>query len=269
LASFKTDSAAILVLSFFVLFSILALHIPKGARAAEVQVKVAQDLKGNISSFSYNVSNDLLRFNVEYYNSGSLPYAARMRIDILSGQSGQEVLFTGWSGDMKLMPGDKQAAVIYGYTSANGRLVARVRAYFANEVIERSFEVSKPAGGGKDSAIDKGAVLSDMHAYDDRIVFDATAKSSDLDGVVIMATDFPPGWSFEQKTVSSIRRGSTVTISMPYAPSLFVERNVSILAISDGGTGGSLTTFAIKKESGLPALFHILADAIKLRFRGV
>lgn len=238
---------------FFILFLLFFFQI---ARSAEIEVNIPRNIEGNVSSFSYSYSLNILNFQIEFYNKGSIAYKTRIRLDIFNGS---QWFFTGWSGEKSLMPGDRKNFEIYWYTNSTGNFTTKVRAYLANEIFEQKFSIEK-----KTSFLPKSVFeVKNFRTYDDYIIFDVRTEENVKDVVVIPA-DFPLGWMFEQKKVDSINNNAEKTIVLHYQPTVWVPENLKLEIASDEGKYYTEKTFELRKEMGILRLFHYIIDSIKM-----
>lgn len=241
-----------MVLSASALFSILVvLH---SSNASSVNVNVPEVLGIDVSSFSYN-SSDLSSFETELYNTGSVPYTAVERLEVFNGT---ERVFTAWGDGRQMAPGSRQSFGLHWYTNSTGNFTAVVRAYFAGEVYDKSFQITKSAASAPSSIFSIGNV----HTYGDRMVFDVSSRE-DARGVVVIPDSYPIGWEFQQSGAAEIGRGSTKTFTIPYAPSIFSERRMDIVVSSDGGRYMTRESFTMSRESGIVGLLDSIVDGIK------
>jgi hypothetical protein len=184
----------------------LALSLFSIANSILIEVEIPKSLEGNFTSFSYDSSKDILKFWFEFYNSGSTAYRTRIRLDVFNDS---KIVFTGWSDEKVLMPGDRKNFEIYWYTNSTGNFSARVRAYFGNEIFERRISLEKKNSFSPEDVFE----IKNFRTYDDFIVFDIKAKRNAKD-VVILPSDFPLGWIFEQKKIDFLKEGEERTVAI-------------------------------------------------------
>jgi hypothetical protein len=225
------------------------------AKSAEIEVSVPSNLQGNISSISFNPSPDLVRFQIEFYNVGSVAYKARIRLDTNDSQN----VFTGWSDEKSLMPGDRNSYDIYWYTNSTGNFSAKAKVYFANEIFEQKFNVEKKTSSFSENVFE----ITNFRTYDNFIVFDLKSNQ-DAKNVVVIPTNMPIGWIFEQKKIDSLNRGATKNIVIQYYPSVWTLKNVTLMIASDEGRYYSEKTFELSKETGILWFFHYFIDRLKM-----
>jgi hypothetical protein len=237
-----------------ILFIFLLISLFPIANSVIIKVEVPKSLVGNFTSFSYDSSKDILKFWFEFYNSGSTAYKTRIRLDAFNDS---RIIFTGWSDEKILMPGDRKVFEIYWYTNSTGNFSIRVRAYFGNEIFERRINVEKNNSFSPEDVFE----IKNFRTYDDFIVFDIKAKRS-AKNVIILPSDFPLGWIFEQKKIDFLNKEKTVAIY--YQPTVWAEGKLNLIVASDDGIYKTEKIFEMKKEKGILWLIHYLTDRIKL-----
>ncbi|MEM7814689.1 MAG: hypothetical protein QXK48_03930 [Candidatus Aenigmatarchaeota archaeon] len=248
-------------MKFLVFIFFLILFFTLVANSAIVEVNVPKSLEGNISSFSYDPSTDILKFQIEFYNTGSVSYKTRIRLDILNGS---RIVFTGWSKENTLMPGDRKNFEIYWYTNSTGKFHARIRSYFGNEIFEKNFEIEKKNSYSPEDIFE----IKNFRTYEDFIVFDIKAKNNVSD-IVILPSEFPPGWIFEQKKINFLGENEERTVAISYYPTVWTEEKINLIVASDGGKYKSEESFEMKKESGIFWFVYYFMDKLKLFLRGI
>ncbi|MEM5879634.1 MAG: hypothetical protein QXU74_04055, partial [Candidatus Aenigmatarchaeota archaeon] len=241
----------------FLLFSLLFFF--SLSRAAIIKVDVSRNLEGKISSFSCDSSKDLIAFHLEFYNTGSIAYRARARVDIINNS---KTAFTAWSGEKILMPGDRKNFEVYLYSNLTGNLTLRSRMYFGNEIQENFFTIEKKNSLESEDVFE----IKNFRTYDDFVVFDIKANKAAKD-VVILPHNFPLGWIFEQKEIALLNENEEKTVAIKYFPTVWTEGKVNLIVASDGGKHKTERTFEMKKEIGILWLIYYLTDQFKLFLR--
>jgi hypothetical protein len=241
----------------FLLFFSLVLS---NANAVLIEVKVPKTLKGNVTSFSYDFSKNLVAFKLEFYNSGSISYTGRARIDVFNDS---QTIFTAWSEEKKFMPGDRKIFELYWFTNLTGNFSGRIRMYFANEMLEKTFDLEKIYSYPTENVF----TISSFRTYENAVVFDLKAEK-DVKNVVIIPENIPLGWIFQQKKIEEMKKGEVRTVAISYKPTVWSEENLA-LSIADGdGKYFAQEEVKLKKESGLLGFVHYLIDLLKLAKEG-
>ena len=160
------------------------------------------------------------------------------------------------------MPGDRKNFEIYWYTDSVGNFTANLRAYFADEVLEKNFSIKKNVSTIAKSVFE----IKDFRTYSRFIIFDVVANRSVKD-VVVIPSNFPPGWIFSQEKISSIKKDCRKTVIIHYESSVWTPENVKLEIASDEGKFYTEKVFELKKESGIRFLAYYIVDNLKLLFQ--
>jgi hypothetical protein len=225
------------------------------ANAAVIEIEVAKDLRGNFTSFSYDSSNDIVKFQFEFYNTGSIPYKTRIRIDINDSKNN----FVGWSDEKSLMPGDRKNFDIFWYTNSSGNFFVRTRAYYANEIFEQKSILEKNTSFFPENIFE----ITDFRTYDNFIIFDLKSQK-DAKNVVVIPDNFPVGWIFEQKKIDFLGKYSSKTVILPYNPTLWSSQNLTLEIASDNGKYFMQKNFELSKEHGIIGFIYYCIDHLRL-----
>lgn len=223
-----------------------------------ISVNVPENLKGSITLFSYGPFLDILKFQTEYYNTGSIAYKARIRIDVFNDS---QMVFTGWSDEKSMMPGDRKNFEIYWYTNSTGNFTAKARVYFANEINEEELNIEKKVSTFPESIFE----IESFRTYDNHVIFDLMAKK-DARNVVVIPSNFPLGWIFEQKKIDSINKDEGMTVILHYYPSVWTPQNINLVIASDEGRYSTEKTVELRKETGIQWLFYYIVDGLRSYF---
>ncbi len=227
------------------------------AYSAVIEVGVAENLKGKISSITYDNSSNLIKFSIEFYNTGSVPYKARIKIEIFNNS---EVIFNGWSQEKDFMPGEKKLFDIYWYNNNTGKYFAKLKSYFGNSIKEyKKFEFSIK------NSIDSEDIfeIKNFRTYDNYIIFDVQSKK-DVKNIVIIPYQYTLGWIFEQKEIANISGNSSKLVVLNYYPTLWTPSNISLAIVSDNGKYYTEKTLEMKKNEGLVGFFYYIIDNIRI-----
>ncbi|MBN2202766.1 MAG: hypothetical protein JW700_01075 [Candidatus Aenigmarchaeota archaeon] len=226
------------------------------AYAASIDVGVSEIVDGRLIAFSTEGSN-LVKFSSEFYNTGSVPYKARAKIEIQDNN--QKTIFSGWSLEEEFYPGDKKVLDIYWHTLNPGVYLSKLKIYFGNEVSE--YKNVEFVVENKTQQEDVFSIRN-FRTYDDYVLFDVIANA-DVQDIVIMPTDYMSGWIFEQKVIDKIKTNSSKYVMIRYVPSLWATSSVKLLIASDNGKYYTEETIEMKKLDGLVGLYFFVTDSIK------
>jgi hypothetical protein len=241
------------------LISVCFLFLMGVAYSAVLDVGVAETLEGNVSSLIYDSSSNLVKFSIEFYNTGSVPYKARVRTEIFNDS---EMLFSGWSQEKEFMSGDKKVFDIYWYTAEKGNYLAKVKVYFGNDVKEY-----KKFGFSIDNIVESEDVfgIKNFRTYNDYIIFDLES-SKDAENVTIIPDRYTLGWIFEQKVISKIPANTSKLVVLNYYPTVWQPSNITLDIVSDKGKYYTGETVEMSKKEGLTGLFYYVMDSLRMAF---
>jgi hypothetical protein len=229
------------------------------ASAAVLEVGVKEKIEANLSSMTFDNSSNMVRFSFEVYNTGSVPYKARIKDDV---SNSDDVVFSGWSQESDLMPGDKKDFDIYWYASSAGDYSSKVKIYFGDDVKEYK-KVDLTVSDYKEP--EDVFNISNFRTYDNYVVFDLSSKE-DAENVVIIPQKYTPGWIFEQREIENMSQNSSKTVVLNYQPALWLPSNVSIGIASDNGKYYSERMLEMEKAGGIASLFYYIVDSLKIAF---
>ena len=238
-----------LVLCFFILTKI--------AFSSLIEVDISEDIKSEIIHESITTSFNIVNFSIEFYNTGSVPYDTRARIFVYKEG---KLIFSGWSQEEDMMPGEKKAFDVYWYANSPGNYESKLRVYFGNEIIEdekREIQIKDPPEP------EDVFIIENFRTYDDHVVFDIVSKNN-VENVIIIPSGYVSGWIFEQKIIESIKKDMIKTISIDYQPTVWKPTNLKIAVIAEDGRFYSEKIVEMKKEQGIMNLIYSILDNLKL-----
>ncbi len=225
-----------------------------------IDVGVAESLKGNISSITYDNTSNIVKFSVEFYNTGSVGYKARIKNEIYDNDS--RLIFNAWSQENSLMPGERKTFDTYWFSDDSGKYYSKFKVYFGNEILEyRKFEFSI----GESISPEDVFEIRNLRTYDDHIIFDIQSIEGAND-VIIMPNRYIHGWIFEQGVVTNVTKNSSKTVVIKYYPTLWMPSNISLSIASDDGAYYSERVVEMKKNEGLMGFFFYIIDSFRMAF---
>jgi len=214
-------------------------------RAQEVKVNVEDFLETEILSFKYSselVSNEVFKVGFELMNSGSLDYRARVRLNIMDDT---DLYYTGWSEEVPLWPGQSEYFELYWYpVNITGNLTGKIRIYHANEIKEIEpfkFEIKGITTPKKDIQI------TGLRTYEDRV--EVSIRSNlELKDIIIIPSDYPYGWIFEQSKIDSIDENQEKRVELKYEPTIWKPTEVVIHVFTEDGEQYTSKSFLMERE---------------------
>ena len=227
--------------------------------SAIVEVGIIETLEGNISSLNYDSSSNIVKFSIEFYNTGSIPFNARIKTEIFNES---EIIFSGWGRGMEFMSGDKKASDIYWYADNGGDYFAKLKVYFGNDVKEyKKFAFSVSDSVESEDVFE----IRNLRTYDDHIVFEVYSRE-DAKNVIVIPKQYTPGWIFEQAEIDNISGNSSEFVVLNYYPTIWRPSNISLEIVSDKGKYHTEETVEMSKGEGLIGLLFYVMDSLRIAF---
>lgn len=229
------------------------------AIAGIIEIEVKMKLSGKATITSLQRFNNVVKLVTEFYNTGSVPYKARARLDILNESN---LIFSGWSEEKELMPGERKEFEIFWLSSSEAKnLTARIRVYFGNEIFEenRSFNIDYVRSS------ESIFQIKNFRTYDNYVRFEVRANQS-LEKVIVIPSDYMHGWIFEQVKIENFTSNKNIEVKIPYIPTIWREGKVKINVFTEDGKYYSSQTFELKKEKGPLKYLHMIYDKLSLIF---
>lgn len=222
------------------------------AEAAFIEINIAEVVESDIK----NVREDTFAFSTELFNSGSVGYAARERVDVYDGE---DLVYTGWTPEKVIAPGQREVFDLFWSPVDNqGEFRAVTTFYYAGEIKENDqFLIIN------DQISEDIFMLSDIRVYDDHFRMYLTSREP-LENVVVFPSS-PPGWVIEQKRIDSLAGGVDVVI--PYSVEFYTERPLLFLVATEDGRYGHQELVSSKKQDGVAQSVSLFLDVIKSLFR--
>ncbi len=222
--------------------------------ASVLKVGIKRELEGNITAIFSESKNGVLNLNLEFFNTGSIAYKVRARLDILNSS---EIIFTGWSKEETIMPGEAKNFEVFYYSEKTENLTSRIRVYYANEIMEKWLNLTLENKKSPENVFQ----VKNFRVYDDYLRFEV--KSSKPSTVIIIPRNYMPGWVFEQKKIE-LEANKNTEVVIPFKPQVWFSHDVLIDIVSEDGSYYYSNSFYLEKEQGLMKYIHLLTDKISL-----
>ncbi len=229
----------ILLFSFLLMFNI--------SKSQSVDINIKEVTRFETEKINYNstiTDGKPFKINLELLNSGSVGYKARIRLDIFDKNN---LIFTGWSDEKQLFPGDLKTYDLYWYSlNVKGRFKALAKIYFANNITkikEINFEV-KPSSKSNENIFE----IFNFRTYEDEVIFLAKSNKT-VENIIFMPSNYPSDWIFEQNNVDKFENGDIKVIHIKYEPSLWRQSDVKINIFTEDGKYYTSKTFTLTKEN--------------------
>lgn len=243
----------------FLLFIICFLIFSRLSVSTSIEVDVNEDVKSQIIHETQSVSINVVNFSSEVYNIGSIPYTARARIFVYNGNKS---IFSGWSQEKVLMPGDKKTFDVYWYSSSPENYESKLRIYFGNEIIENeknNFQVTESL------TPEDIFEVENFRTYDNHVVFDTVSKK-DVNNVIIIPLQYVPGWIFEQKTIEKVKKNLIKPVLINYYPTVWEPTTLKLAIAAENGKYYSEKIIQMNKKEGITNIIYTILDNLKLLF---
>ena len=232
-------------MKFVFLIIFILLFLPYLSYSQEVKVGVKEILESEITSLKYNSlleSGEPFKVSFELYNSGSVGYRARVRLDIINQTN---LYYTGWSEEKSLWPGSSGYFEVYWYpVNITGSLEAKVMIYYANNIKELEPIKFKIVGIGNP---EKDIEITDFKTYEDRIVV-GLKSNKELENIIIVPSGYPYGWIFEQSKIDKISKGEEKKVELKYESTIWKETEVMIHVFTEDGKHYTSKSFLMQIE---------------------
>jgi hypothetical protein len=239
-----------------ILFAII-FSIPFLIKAQTIEVGIKEIINIEIGPISYNktIINSPLIISFDVYNTGSVGYRARARVEIYSGKN---VIYRGWSKEYSLQPGVTNNLKVYWFPSnITGNFKAKIRVYYANEIKDLSpieFTI-------KNQITPKKSIeITNFKTFDKNIIF-GISSDEDIDNLLIMPSNYPLGWFFEQKYIEKLKKNEKMVMEVNYEPTLWKPSEVSLTIASVDGKYYTIESFKMNREGRFS---QFLYDMIKI-----
>jgi len=212
------------------IFLLAAIAFLSFTYAVKVEILVLEKLSGKLVFSNYTAENSVVNATAEFYNDGSVPYKARLRLEI-SGERNSSV----WSDERIMMPGERENFMLRWFLkNSTPNVTARLRVYYAGEILndrETALETASTASGTLE--------ISNVRTFEDRIEFDVSNATG---GITATAIKYPASWVFEESTIT--KPGKAV---IPYIAPVWSPETITIAAFSQDGSSYAERTAKLEK----------------------
>ncbi len=230
-----------------------------------VEVNIPQSINGNIAylNFSEEINDKPQKFLLDWENQGSISCRVRVRIDFYNGTS---LVYTGWSKEVPLEPGDHSDFEVYFYPKNSGNFTAEIFIYQCNEIWKATnvtFTASMPQNIIKNatniSQLTSKTIPFDVRAESTESHVEIKIKAKeDINGIIIVPERYPLGWIFEGGQVNTIKENEEKTISLGYVPSIWKPEEIELNIVTLDGRYHKVERIRLEKRKKGYNLEHIL-----------
>lgn len=226
------------------------------ACSTSVEVNVIELLDTDVKSIDCcALNNNVMSASYDVFNSGSVAYAARIRLDILDGT---KKVTSIWSSESLLNPGERDTINMYWYEPKDKTITANARLYRAYDIVD----IGNITWAFNDASTSADVIdIEKIRVYDDKIKIRITAEN-DTGKIIIYPVKYTEGWLFEQNVIENVIAGKSRTIYMNYDAGVFHEAEITLVAVSEDGRYYGEKTFLLRKESGIRKWIGMFIDLL-------
>ena len=224
------------------------------ACSTSIEVNVIELLDTNVKYIDCCMLNsNVMSASYDVFNTGSVAYAARIRLDIMDGA---KKVTSIWSSESLLNPGERDTINMYWYEPEDKTITASARLYRAYDIVD----IGNITWVFNDASTSYDAIdIEKIRVYDDKIKIKITAKN-DTEKIIIYPVKYTAGWLFEQNVIEDVIAGKSRTIYMNYDAGVFREAEITLVAVSEDGKYYGENTFLLKKETGIRKWIGMFMD---------
>ena len=224
------------------------------ACSTSIEVNVIELLDTNVKYIDCCMLNsNVMSASYDVFNTGSVAYAARIRLDIMDGA---KKVTSIWSSESLLNPGERDTINMYWYEPEDKTITASARLYRAYDIVD----IGNITWVFNDASTSYDAIdIEKIRVYDDKIKIKITAKN-DTGKIIIYPVKYTAGWLFEQNVIEDVIAGKSRTLYMNYDAGVFREAEITLVAVSEDGKYYGENTFLLKKETGVRKWIGMFMD---------
>lgn len=239
-----------------ILSLLFLLMLVPAACSTSVEVNVIELLDTDIKYIDCCILNsNVMSASYDVFNSGSVAYAARIRLDI---SDGSKKVTSIWSSESLLNPGERDTINMYWYEPKDKTITADARLYRAYDIVD----IGNITWVFNDASTSSDAIDIEMvRVYDDKIKIKITAEN-DTGKIIVYPVKYTAGWLFEQNIIEDVAAGKSRSTYIYYDTGLFRETDITLVAVSEDGRFYGEKTFLLKKESGIRKLIGMFMDLL-------
>ena len=219
--------------------------------AVKIEVGIKEKIDAKIVSIDEKGKNSLKIFEVEVYNTGSVPFKAWLRLDA-EGKS-------FFSPKKELKPGERKVFNLVTFFEKAGLHNSTLTLFYGYSTYQKNFMFEI-----KNVSWNEQVDVLSYRVYQDAMVFDLISNSTTKAYAIPYSTS-PTFISFP--TLIDLEKSKVSTFKIDYYLQVFYPFKLNLAIVDESGNILCLKEFWIEKqETGLIGLLHLLLDLIKLRF---
>jgi regulator of replication initiation timing len=247
-----------------------------------VEVDVKEVIDGNIAylKFQKKLNNSPQHILLDWENQGSVGCKVRFRVDFyhpeLNLPPEDEPVYTAWSKEKALEPGDHSPFEIFFYPKKSGNYSAKLFVYYCNLLLEERVinftALMKEEGSMNESVIENMTEnvtlerevekrkkriqtkekevpfeITEVETTENYVEFKIKSKEN-ISNLIIIPTEYPIGWIFESGKIEKIEEGGEKALKVGYSPSIWKEKKISFDLVTLDGKYHTIAYVTLKKE---------------------
>ena len=237
-----------------ILSLLFLLMLVPAACSTSVEVNVIELLDTDIKYIDCCILNsNVMSASYDVFNSGSVAYAARIRLDILDGA---KKVTSIWSSESLLNPGERDTINMYWYEPKDKTITADARLYRAYDIVDIG-NITWAFNNASTSSDPIG--IEKIRVYDNKIKIKITAQN-DAEKIIVYPVKYTAGWLFEQNVIEDVIAGKSRYAYIYYDTGMFRETDITLVAVSEDGKFYGEKTFLLKRESGIRKWIGMFMD---------
>jgi len=218
--------------------------LPSLLSAQLIEVDIEEVLGLEILGLEYDSKLKLgepFKVGFEVFNSGSVGYRARVRLEIVD----EDLYYNSWSKEISLWPGENRYFEVYSIPmNRTGNFTAKVRIYLANEIKELNpikFEVKEI------TITEKDIQITQFRVYENKVDV-GISSDQELKNVIIVPSDYPMGWIFEQSKIDELDINEEKKVELKYEPTIWKPTEIMIHVFTEDGKHYTNKSFLMERE---------------------
>jgi len=196
------------------------------AKGIDIDISIAEKIDGDIV-IMHSDTGPIQKFYLVWSNTGSVPCLSRARIDVLDGE---KRILTLWSPEAKLMPSQEVEWKLYA-DLPKGNYTIRTRIYHCNEIFPlEEFNITVK----KEKKHEEKIEIVDYSVKEN--ILEVFLKSEeDIENVVLLPEEYPPGWIFEESTLEKLPADRVVPVKIRFISGAESSINLTLKAFTLDG----------------------------------
>jgi len=238
-------------------FLLILIFFITSVNAATIGVNIAESLKGNLKS-TVEAQDSIMVVASDFQNIGSVTYNERSRLDIFEGDN---IIFTSWSPEMIVKPGEFESNKLYWAKTHEGNFSARLRIYYGGEIEEKEIKVPE---------MDVFVPGDNFQIYVPRVYGNTlrifVKSKTDVKNLIVLPVSYPLGWIVEQEEAGPMEANQLKEVNIDFSAPEFRETGLELILMSSDGGYYTTEQISLKRESGFSMYLNMFLDWLVLKF---